>query len=122
PAAGDPAHASQDDDCRRGDRVFRMNLLPLALLLASGSRVVLDDTIEIPRAEWRYVDITAKEPMAVVNCEYQVVSNDSPVRVVWVARRNLESFRAGHRENVLAATSFGMEGKLRHVAPEPGDY
>ena len=99
-----------------------MIFLPLALLLATSSRLLLDDTIQIPRGEWRYVDVAAKEPMAVVNCEYQVVSENSPVRVLWIARRNLEGFRAGRRENILAASSFGMDGKLRHVAPEPGDY
>jgi hypothetical protein len=100
-----------------------MNLLPLALLLAAAaSRLVMDDTIEIPRAEWRYVDIEAKEAMAVVNCEYQVTSENSPVRALWIPRANLESFRAGHREKILAATPFGMDGRLRHVAPETGDY
>jgi hypothetical protein len=100
-----------------------MSRIPLSLfLLAAGSRLVLDDTIEIPRSEWRYVDIAAKEPMAVMNCEYQVVSENSPVRIVWIARRNLDTFRAGRRENILAATPFGMDGKLRHFATEPGDY
>jgi hypothetical protein len=99
-----------------------MRLLPLALLLAAGTRIVLDDSIEVPRHEWRYVDIVAKEPMAIVNCEFQVVSAKTPVRVVWIARSDLENFRAGRRDGVLAATSFGMDGKLRHVAPAAGDY
>ena len=64
--------------------------------------------IFLPRSEWRYVDIEAKERMAVVNCEYQVVSENSPVRVVWIARRSLESFRAGRRVNILAASTPGQ--------------
>ncbi|HTM52060.1 MAG TPA: hypothetical protein VL285_25370 [Bryobacteraceae bacterium] len=100
-----------------------MKLLTLAFLLSvSGSRLVLDDTIEIPRAEWRYVDVEAKEAKAVINCEYQVVSENSPVRAVWIRRENLEEFRAGSHVNILAASPFGMEGRLRHVAPESGDY
>jgi hypothetical protein len=99
-----------------------MILLPLALLLAAGSHIVLDDTIEVPRNEWRYVDIEAKEPMAVVICEYRVLSENTPVRLVWVARSNLEDFRAGGREKILAATSFDLDGKLRHFAPTVGDY
>ena len=99
-----------------------MSILPIVLLLAAGSRIVLDDTIEVPRAEWRYVDIPAKEPMMVVNCEYQVVSENTSVRVVWIARCDLESFRAGRRDRMLAATPFGMDGKLRHFAPATGDY
>ena len=100
-----------------------MSLLPLGLLLAAASsRLFLDDVIDVPRAEWRYVDVEAKESMAVVNCEYQVVSENSPVRAVWIPRANLESYRAGSRQNILAATGYGMEGRLRHVASDPGDY
>jgi hypothetical protein len=99
-----------------------MNLLPFALLLAASSRIVLDDTIEIPQAEWRYVDIVAKEAKAVVNCEFEVLSEHTEVRAVWIARKDLEFFRAGRREQILAATSFGSDGKLRHFAPEAGDY
>ena len=100
-----------------------MILLPLALLLAAASsHLVLDDIVEVPPAEWRYIDITAKEPMAVVNCEFQVVSENSPVRAVWIPRASLESFKSGRRRNVLAATPFAMDGKLRHVAPDTGDY
>ena len=84
-----------------------MSLLPLGLLLAAASsRLFLDDVIDVPRAEWRYVDVEAKESMAVVNCEYQVVSENSPVRAVWIPRANLESYRAGSRQNILAATGY----------------
>jgi hypothetical protein len=99
-----------------------MSILPIALLLAASSHIVLDDTVEVPRAEWRYIDIEAKEPATVVNCEYEVVSENTPVRVVWIARADLETFRAGHRERILAATPFGMDGRLRHFAPAAGDY
>jgi hypothetical protein len=99
-----------------------MSILPFALLLAAGSHIVLNDTIEVPRAEWRYVDIEAKEPMMVVNCEFEVVSENTAVRVVWIARADLEKFRAGRRDRILAATPFGMDGKLRHFAPTTGDY
>lgn len=99
-----------------------MSLFPLALLLLASARVVLDDTIEIPRAEWRYVDIPAKEAKAVVNCQFEVLSENTEVRVLWIARKDLEFFRAGRSENILAASQFGTEGKLRHIAPEAGDY
>ena len=99
-----------------------MNLFLFTLLLAASSRIVVDDTIEIPQAEWRYVDIVAKEPKAVVNCEFEVLSTGTKVRAVWIARKDLEFFRAGRREQIVAATPFGSEGKLRHFAPEAGDY
>jgi hypothetical protein len=99
-----------------------MRLLPLALLLAAGSRIVLDDTIEVPRGEWRYVEVAAKEPNAVVNCQFEVLSGNAEVRVVWMARKDLEFFRAGDREHILASSSFGSDGKLRSLAPAAGDY
>jgi hypothetical protein len=99
-----------------------MSIILFALLLAGGSRMVINDTVEVPPAEWRYVDIEAKEPRMVVNCEFEVVSENTPVRVVWIARADLESFRAGRRERMLASTPFGVDGKLRHFAPSTGDY
>jgi len=41
---------------------------------------------------------------------------------VWIARADLEGFRAGRRDHMLAATAFDMDGRLRHFAPETGDY
>jgi hypothetical protein len=93
-----------------------------ALVLSAGPRIVLDDTIEIPRSEWRYVDVIAKEARAVVNCEYQVMTEKAEVRAVWIARKDLEFFRAGRRDDILATTQFGSDGRLRHFAPEAGDY
>jgi hypothetical protein len=99
-------------------------MIPLALilLLAGGSRVVIDDTIEVPAAEWRYVDIAAKEPNAVVSCEYEVVSPKAEARLVWIARKDLDLFRSGERQRILAASAFGSDGALRQVAPAAGDY
>ena len=99
-----------------------MSILPLTLLLVAGPRLVLDDTIELPRGDWRYVDIKAAEPMAAINCEFTVLSENTPVRVVWIARGDLEGFRSGRRDRTLAATPFGLDGKLRHFAPAAGDY
>ena len=99
-----------------------MNFLPLLLLAAAGSRVVLDDTIEIARAEWRYVEITAKQARLVVNCEYETVSSEGVVRAVWIARKDLDTFRSGRPEKILASTVFAASGKLRSFAPEAGVY
>jgi len=99
-----------------------MTLFPLALLLLSSARIVLDDTIEIPRGEWKYVDVAAREAKAVVACEFEVLSENAEVRVVWIARKDLAFFSGGRRESILAASNFAGGGKLRHFAPEAGDY
>jgi hypothetical protein len=97
-------------------------LLAAAPLLSGPPHFALDDTIELPHDDWRYVDLKVKDRMAVVNCEYSVVSEKTPVRVVWIGRSDLDGFRNGRHDRALAATSFGMEGKLRHFEPSPGDY
>ncbi len=99
-----------------------MILLSLFLLLSSSSRVVIDDTVEVPAAEWRYVDIAAKEANAVVSCEYEAVTPKAEVRLVWIARKDLDLFRSGERQRLLAASAFGSDGALRSVAPAAGDY
>lgn len=99
-----------------------MSILPLALLLAAGPHLVLDDTVELPRDDWRYVDVKVSEAKAVINCEFAVVSESTPVRVIWIARSDLDGFRSGHHDRALAASSFSMQGKLRHFAPAAGDY
>jgi hypothetical protein len=99
-----------------------MRLLFLALLLAARPRLLLDDTIEIPKAEWRYVEVAAREANAVVNCEFEVLTESAEVRAAWAARKDLELFRSGRRDPVLAATTFGSEGRLRALAPAAGDY
>lgn len=99
-----------------------MSLLPIALLLAANSRILMNDTIQVPRAEWRYLDIALKEPSATVNCSFQVLSGNSEARVVWIARHELEKFRTAHASPVLAATVFGQAGKLRFYARDKGDF
>src|SRR5207302_1236984 len=39
-----------------------------------------------------------------------------------IPRKDLEFFRAGRREQILASTSYGGDGRLRYFAPEAGDY
>jgi hypothetical protein len=99
-----------------------MTFLPLLLLAAAGSRVVLDDTIEVARAEWRFVEITARQAQLIVNCEFETVSGEGEIRAVWIAREDLDSFRSGRPEKILAATPYGASGKLRSFAPEAGAY
>ena len=99
-----------------------MTFLPLLLLAAASSRVVLDDTIEIARAEWRFVEITARHAQLIVNCEFQVLSGDAEVRAVWIPRAELDAFRSGRPEQILAATPYGASGKLRSFAPSAGSY
>src|SRR5262245_4040089 len=98
-----------------------MNFILLGLfLLAGGPPITL--TVEVPRADWNYVDLVIREPMTVITCDFEVITERSPVRVVWIARHDLESFRTGNRENIFAASRFGMDGKLRHFVLKSGDY
>ena len=89
-----------------------------------GGEIVFSEsyTVDVPRGDWSYVDVVAPEANAVVNCEFEVLSDNGEVRVVWIARKDLDLFRSGKRELVIAASDFGSEGGLRQLAPSAGDY
>jgi len=89
-----------------------------------GGEIVFSEsyTVEVPRGDWSYVDVVAPEANAVVNCEFEVLSDNSEVRLVWIARKDLERFRSGKREAIIEESDFTTEGGMREVAPAAGDY
>jgi hypothetical protein len=89
-----------------------------------GGEIIFSEsyTVEVPRSDWSYIDVTAPEANAVVNCEFEVLSENAEARVLWVARSDLDRFRSGKREGILAVSDFGTTGGLRELAPAAGDY
>ncbi|MEO7651140.1 MAG: hypothetical protein ABIZ80_11780 [Bryobacteraceae bacterium] len=99
-----------------------MMLLPLTLTIAAISQVLLDDRVEVPRSEWRYVEVTVKDRAALVLSEFQVVSGDPNLRLLLIAHKDLEEFRAGNVDVALAASPFDRSGKMRRSIPAAGQY
>jgi hypothetical protein len=89
-----------------------------------GGEIVFSEsyTVDVPRGDWSYVDVAAPEANAVVNCEFEALSDNAEVRLVWIARKDLDLFRSGKREPVIAASDYGSEGGLRELAPSAGEY
>lgn len=94
----------------------------LLLLLASASRVdLVDEVVEIPPSEWRYVELNLKQPPVFVACEISAGEGDS-VRAALMRGEDFERLRGGRPHGLLAATPSGERGALRFAVREPGKY
>jgi len=99
-----------------------MSLLPLSFFLAAAFGVATHYTIDVPRSDWSFVDVAIPETNAVMNCEFEIAPENAQIRLVWIARKDLELFRSGARDRILSANVFEAGGKLRQLAPTAGDY
>ena len=99
-----------------------MILLLLALASSPARVLVLDDTHQIERADWNYVEVPVVRVPSIVHCEYRVEGGRSTVRLALFDRADLEHFRANRAHPARAATSFSSSGRLHHAAKAVGAY
>jgi hypothetical protein len=78
---------------------------------------LVNQVYEIPGRQWRYVELPANPPGAVLSCMFQ--ASGSPVRVVLIGHEELETWQAGRGHPGLAATKPGLAGNLRVPVHEP---
>ena len=99
-------------------------MIPVALLvMAAATRVdLVDETIRIPAAEWRYVELKLHQKPALVSADVDVLSGPARVRLALMHREDLDRLRAGRPYSVLAATEPEASEKLRFAVRKPGDY
>lgn len=105
-------------------RIFmvRMTFPLLLLLLASAPRVdLVDEVIEIPPSEWRYVELNLSQQPVSVTCDFTAGAGDH-VRVALLRGEDLDRLRGERPHGVLAATPPGASAALRYSIPEPGEY
>lgn len=95
--------------------------LLLALVAAPGSFVLMDETVEVPRAAWRAFDLELLERPALIHCSFSVESGGSGVRLALMRRVDSTRLRSGESNHVLAATAYRRSGEFRYPAPQ-GDY
>jgi hypothetical protein len=103
---------------------FLVAQLALALLAAAAPPerlLLMDDTFEVPAADWRSLDLELRQRPAVIDCRFAVRHGGSGVRVALLRLEDLDRLRAGKSHRVLASSSFEQGGKL-HVAVPPGRY
>ena len=90
----------------------------LVLWLSAAPLIELvNQDFEIPGREWRYVELTASPPGALLACDFE--SAGSPVRVAFIGREELDAWRNGRGRPSLAATPYAMHGRLRLEVHDP---
>lgn len=87
--------------------------LALALFLAAVETVLVDDVIEVPASRTRRVELSLRERVGLLECEFSVQDPRGLVRVALVRRPDRAE---------LAATEFEHEGSLRFNVRDYGDY
>lgn len=99
-------------------------ILAIFLLLAAspGTVALLDETVQVPAAEWRSFDIELRQQPAIIECRYWVDGGGAGVRVALMHQEDLERLRAGLGHRVLAATDYQRSGQFRYGPGPLGDY
>jgi len=94
----------------------------LLFLLAFSQMDLVEETVEIPAHDWRWVDrALAREP-AMVDCVFQSDGRDARVRMVLLDRTDLNLWRVGRDHDEIAATPVGAHGTLRESVHDPDAY
>lgn len=102
-------------------------LLILALGAASLSAaqpartVLVDETVRVPRSQFRAVRMPVQQRPVVIECDYSLVAG-SPVRAVVMTVDDMERMRNHHPYRILAAAGPSASGSLRYRVNRPGDY
>ncbi len=83
---------------------------------------LLDETVQVPAAQWRAFDIELRQRPAIVECRYWVQSAGARVRVALMHPADLERMRTGVRHGELASSDYQTSGGLRYGPGPLGDY
>ena len=91
-------------------------------LLASIARVqIADDVVEVPPAEWRYLELSLRQQPVTVVCHFDAPANPT-MRIAFLHKEDLERLRSDRPHGVLAATPPGPRGSVRFSVAAPGNY
>jgi hypothetical protein len=99
-------------------------LLPLALVLLAitGRTELLNETIQIPRSQWRSFKVEVRERPATVEVDFKVLSGRSGVRVVFMTNENAERFEKRESYEVLDQTGYEGQGTFQYLVAIAGEY
>lgn len=99
-----------------------MNAAALLLLFfASEQQTLLDEVVEVPPAEWRYVPVVLKQPPVTIEYAFHVISGEGQVRVVLVNQEGLDAVRQGDSDP-LASGPFQKQGSFSRLISVPDEY
>lgn len=89
-------------------------MIAVLLLLAALAPVdLIDQNVEIPAGDWRYVPRAVTQEPAQVDCVFQSDRPDAQVRVVLLSHADLDAWRVGRDHEEIATTTVGPRGVLR---------
>src|ERR1700724_3528626 len=94
----------------------------ILLLAASTSVQLVDEVYQIPRAEWRYVELGLRQQPAFVSASFDVESGSRQVRLALMTSDDLDHLRHDLPHGVMAVTAAGHTGQLVYRVRRPGDY
>jgi hypothetical protein len=89
--------------------------------LAAAETVLVDETVGVPRSQYRVVRLTLVQRPAVVVCEFVGVEGGA-VRALMMTAADLERLRRGEAYRLLAASAAEKKGQLRYRVNRPGEY
>ncbi|MBV9504732.1 MAG: hypothetical protein JO323_06965 [Acidobacteriia bacterium] len=92
------------------------------LLAASAHMDLVDEMVQVPAGDWRYVEVTLKQRPAVVSADYELKSGPAAVRLELMRREDLERLRDGLPNGVLTVTGTGRSGRLEFPVEVRGEY
>ncbi len=93
-----------------------------AALAQNSRRDLFDETVPIPRNQWRAIRVAVTERPATLHCRFRVEQGDSTIRALVVTAGDVELFRNGQPFRRLAQTEAGRDGSLELRISRPGDY
>lgn len=93
----------------------------LLLLLATDSQTLLDEVVDIPPGEWRYVPVVLNQPPVTIEYEFHVISGDGAVRGALVNQEGLDDLKKGDRDP-LGSGAFDRQGSYSRLIRVPDEY
>jgi hypothetical protein len=78
----------------------------------SSRRLVMDNTHQIPPAEWSYAEVLVPRPAALIQSEFEVLPSTPKVRLCLMRSEDLDTYSRGLQAPCLAATAYGTKGRL----------
>ncbi|HLY19177.1 MAG TPA: hypothetical protein VKR61_18240 [Bryobacteraceae bacterium] len=98
-------------------------MIAALLLLAAFARVdLIDESVEIPASDWRYMPHPVSAEPGQLDCIFQADRPDARVRLVLLTQADLNLWREGHDHEETGATPVGPRGVLRLLVHDTGTF
>jgi hypothetical protein len=97
-------------------------ILVAAAAATTGRQDLFDQTVSMPRSQWRAIRVSLTERPATLRCRFRVEEGSAGIRAIVMTVQDTERFRKGEPFRMLAATKTGSEGTLDFRIPRPGEY